>query len=467
MGGMGMSGKANAPAGAYNANAALPESFMQIRERFLKGQDTPRAYIERCIERIESLDHDVKAWAFKNYESARRSADESTKRYKKGNPLSYVDGIPVGLKDLYETFDMPTEYGSDIFRGNQPIRDAACVYFLRQGGAIMLGKTVTVCLGGGNPSITRNPFDTSRTPGGSSSGSAAAVASGMVPISLGTHGRGSTIRPASFCGNFALKPTYGSINRQGSWSAAHSLDHVGLLGATLSDVWITGRYAARYAGGDPGHPGLYGGMAPPTPVKPARLIRLDTAGWAEATDEARAAFETKIEELQKAGVEICTRKDDLAIEAYERLHAQSPELWQSLYRFEMRWPLYSYRDHDPSKMEDRLLKGLAEGANTSQERYRASLVLRRHFRTMHDELLKRADGFVTLSAPGAAPVGMDQGSAIFNEATSVLGCPAVNVPILMSEGMPLGLQLLGRRDGDEEIVAIGRWIGEVHHKRSA
>lgn len=454
------------PAGSYDVRAAVPKSFMQRRQDFLDGRDTPREYLERCIERIESLDHEVKAWAFKNYDNARHLADLSTQRYKNGKPLSFVDGIPVGIKDLYETHDMPTEYGSDIFRGNQPIRDAACVYFLRQGGAIMLGKTVTVCLGGGNPSITRNPFDTTRTPGGSSSGSAAAVAASMIPIALGTHGRGSTIRPASFCGNYALKPTYGSINRQGSWSAAHSLDHVGLLGATLSDVWTTGRYAAKYAGGDPGHPGLYGVLSPPEPFKPSRLIRLDTAGWTQADAETKECFEKKIRDLEAAGIQICSRKDDPAIEAYEQIHAQSPNLWQALYRFEMRWPLYSYRDHDPSKMEDRLLKGLAEGANTSQERYRAALNTRRHFRAVHDELLKRADGFITLSAPGAAPVGMDQGSAIFNEATSVLGCPSVSLPILASEGMPVGLQLLGRRDGDEQLVAIGRWISEIHHHRS-
>jgi Asp-tRNA(Asn)/Glu-tRNA(Gln) amidotransferase A subunit family amidase len=450
------------PAGGYHLKALGSKSFHDRRRDFLEGTDTPRAYLERCIERIELIDALVMAWAYKNYEGARQSADDATERYKSRKPLSYVDGMPVGLKDLYETADMPTEYGSALFKGNRPIRDAATVYHLRHGGAVLLGKTVTVCFGGGDPSRTRNPFDTTRTPGGSSSGSAAAVAARMVPTALGTHGRGSTIRPASFCGVFGFKPTYGSINRQGSWSAAHSLDHVGLIAATLSDAWTTARHAAKYAGGDPGHPGLYGGLEPPRAIRPLRLIRLDTAGWATADHEAKEGFEKILDGLGKAGVEIFSRADDLAIEAYEKLHANSGKLWQALYRFEMRWPLYQYRDYDQTKLEARLLAGLAEGANTSQEQYRAALVERRHFRHAHEELLHRCDGFITLAAPGAAPVGMDQGSAIFNEATSVLGCPAISLPLIVSDGMPVGLQILGARDGDEKLTSVGRWIAEEH-----
>ena len=451
---------ATSPLGPFRPGAREGQGFFERRAAFLNGEDSPRRFLERCIARIEAMDGAVMAWEHLALDAARQSADTAGARYRAGRPLSLVDGMPLGIKDLYETADMPTEYGSDLFRGNRPVRDAAAVYFLRQGGAVMLGKTVTVCLGGGDPSRTRNPYDTRRTPGGSSSGSAAAVAAGMVPSSLGTHGRGSTIRPASFCGVFAIKPTYGSINRQGSWSAAHSLDHVGLLAASLSDAWITGRHAARYAGGDPGHPGLYGGMAPPAARRPARLIRLDTAGWAMADAPTRAAFEACIARLRDAGVEICGRADDAAIEAYEGVHATTPELWASLYRFEMRWPLYPYRDHDASKLPPRLLKGLAEGENTSQERYRAALVRRAHFRNMHEELARRCDGFITLAAPGPAPIGMDQGSAIFNEASSVLGAPAISLPLLAVEDMPVGVQILAGWHEDERLTAVGRWIAE-------
>ena len=265
----------------------------------------------------------------------------------------------------------------------------------------------------------------------------------MIPAALGTHGRGSTIRPASFCGVYGLKPTYGSINRQGSWSAAHSLDHVGLLSATLSDAWITARHAAKYAGGDPGHPGLYGEMEAPAPRQPLRLIRLDMAGWPVSDAAGKEQFEAMIRSLQDAGVEILSRKDDAAIEAYEKMHANTPALWQALYRFEMRWPLYSYLDYDASKLPPRLKRGIEEGAGLTQAEYREALVKRDYVRALHEELAHRVDGFVTLSSPGPAPIGMDQGSAIFNEASSVLGAPALSLPFLAIEDVPVGVQLLG------------------------
>ena len=214
---------------------------------------------------------------------------------------------------------MPTEYGSTLFAGHRPKQDAAVVLALREGGAAILGKTVTVTFGGGDPAKTRNPHDTRRTPGGSSSGSAAAVGAPTVPAAIGTHARGSTIRPASFCGVYALKPTFGAINRQGVFSAADSMDHLGTFAGSLRDVWIIARHMARLAGGDPGHPGLYGGAAPPAPRKPMRLVRLEMAGWARTDDATGAAFEDVVASLAAAGVEIFGKGDDPAIDAYEAL----------------------------------------------------------------------------------------------------------------------------------------------------
>jgi Asp-tRNA(Asn)/Glu-tRNA(Gln) amidotransferase A subunit family amidase len=449
------------PAGVYDPATHRMLSFHDVALKFRDGSDTPRAYLERCLERIEALEPAVMAFAFLNVERARKAADESTKRHREGRVLSPVDGLPIGIKDLIDTYDMPTEYGSDLFRGHQPIADAACVHALRHGGAVLVGKTVTVCLGGGDPAKTRNPFDTRRTPGGSSSGTAAAVASRMVPAGLGTHARGSTIRPASFCGVYALKPTYGAINRQGAFSQAYSMDHLGVFGGTLSDMWIVARFIAREAGGDPSHPGLYGAPTPPAPHKPARLIRLDMAGWAVTEPSAKEAFERYIAGLSGAGVEIVTRRDDTAIEAYEAALAETPKLWANLYRFEMRWPMLQYRDYYPDRMPPRLLRGLEEGAHMTQETYRAALVARAHLRAMHDELAKRVDGFVTLSSPGPGPIGMDQGSAIFNEASSILGAPAINLPLLAVDRAPVGVQLLGPWDGDEWLTSTARWLAEV------
>ncbi len=455
------------PAGTYDPATHWMLGFHNAVAQFRDGADTPRAYLERCIERIEALEPAVMAFAFLNLERARQAADESGARYKAGKLLSAVDGMPVGIKDLIETYDMPTEFGSELFKGHQPITDAACVRALRQGGAVLVGKTVTVCFGGGDPARTRNPFDTRRTPGGSSSGTAAAVASRMLPVALGTHARGSAIRPASFCGTYALKPTFGAINRQGSFSMAYSMDHLGVFAGTLSDMWTTARFIVTEAGGDPGHPGLDGALDPPVPRKPARLIRLDTAGWPVAQPAAKAAFEAYLSRLTDAGVEIVTRHDDAAIETYEAALAGMPALWTNLYRFEMHWPMLQYRERYWDKLPPRLLKGIEDGADITQETYRAAHVEREKLRAMHEELAQRTDGFITLSSPGPGPIGMDQGSAIFNEASSVLGAPAINLPLLAVDAAPLGVQLLGRWQGDERLTAIARWLAEVHFGNGA
>jgi Asp-tRNA(Asn)/Glu-tRNA(Gln) amidotransferase A subunit family amidase len=455
------------PAGAYDPATHWMLGFHNAVAQFRDGADTPRAFLERCIERIEALEPAVMAFAFLNLERARQAADESGARYKAGKPLGAVDGMPVGIKDLIETYDMPTEFGSELFKGHQPMTDAACVRALRQGGAVLVGKTVTVCFGGGDPARTRNPFDTRRTPGGSSSGTAAAVASRMLPVALGTHARGSTIRPASFCGTYALKPTFGAINRQGSFSMAYSMDHVGVFAGTLSDMWTTARFIVTEAGGDPGHPGLEGSPHPPLPRKPARLIRLDTAGWPVAEPAAKAAFEAYLSRLADAGVEIITRRDDATIETYETALADMPALWTNLYRFEMHWPMLQYRERYRDKLPPRLLKGIEDGAPITHETYRAAHVEREKLRAMHEELAKRADGFITLSSPGPGPIGMDQGSAIFNEASSVLGAPAINLPVLAIDAAPLGVQLLGRWQGDESLTAVARWLAEVHFGKAA
>jgi Asp-tRNA(Asn)/Glu-tRNA(Gln) amidotransferase A subunit family amidase len=244
------------------------------------------------------------------------------------------------------------------------------------------------------------------------------------------------------------------------------MDHVGVLAGTLEDVWILARHVAAEAGGDPGHPGLYGGAMPPPPLRPSRLIRLDMAGWAETDDATRVAFERHLADLAAAGVAIAARGDDSAIEDYERELAAMPALWRTLYRFEMRWPMLQYLALYPDKLPPRLKRGIADGAGLTEAEYRAALVRREHVRALHAELMRRADGFITLAAPGPAPIGMDQGSAIFNEASSVLGAPALSLPLLAVEGAPVGIQLLGPWHGDERLVAIARWFASQRSGQS-
>ena len=297
---------------------------------------------------------------------------------------------------------------------------------------------------------------------GSSSGTAAAVGGGTIPGALGTHARGSTIRPASFCGAYAIKATFGALNRQGVFSAAHSMDHLGVFGGDLSDVWIMSRHISRFGGGDPGYPGLFGADEPPAPRKPSRLIQLHTAGWGQTDDTTKAEFTKFLDGLRVAGVEIYDQTDDPSIEAYEQAFAEMPELWRSLYRFEFKWPMLQYKERYPDKIPPRLLMGLKEAEGLSQAEYREALNRRVRIRDLHRQLALRADAFITLSSPGPGPVGVDQGSAVFNEGSSVVGMPALSLPLMAVGNVPVGVQILGQFDEDERLTAIGRWISEDH-----
>src|SRR5918999_335312 len=222
--------------------------FFEARGRFLEGHDTPRDYLERCIATIEARDREVRAFVTLALESERRAAEESTRRYRAGKPLSPVDGMPIGVKDIMDTADLPTQMGNAIYKGWQPRWDAACVHAMRSGGAIIAGKTVTTAFAGGETNETRNPLDLTRTPGGSSSGSAAAVGAGMVPAALGTQTAGSTLRPAGFCGAFGFKPTHGALTMQGVHPISLTHDHLGVIAGSLEDTWCVASRIATVAG---------------------------------------------------------------------------------------------------------------------------------------------------------------------------------------------------------------------------
>src|SRR5215470_8823626 len=281
----------------YDPRTFRALTFHDAVAGFRSGADTPRAYLERCLETIEKRDSVVRAFVALNTDGARAAADASTTRWKDRRPLSPIDGLPIGIKDLLETKDMPTEMGCAAYRGNFPKRDNAAVWALRQAGAIILAKTATAEIGGSHPGPTTNPFDPARTPGGSSSGSAAAVAARMVPAAIGTQVGGSIIRPAAFCGNIALKPTQGGINR-GERQATSMSTH-GVHAGSIEDMWQVAIEIARRAGGDRGCLGLIGPSGAPAAVKPERLIVLETEGWAELDALSKSAFATMLDGIQR------------------------------------------------------------------------------------------------------------------------------------------------------------------------
>src|SRR5262245_29913479 len=329
----------------YDPRTFKALTFHDAVAGFRSGTDTPRAYLERCLETIEKRDPVVKAFVALNPDGARAAADASTVRWKDRRPLSAIDGLPIGIKDLLETKDMPTEMGCGAYRGNFPKRDNAAVWALRQAGAIILGKTATAELGGSHPPATTNPFDPARTAGGSSSGSAAAVAARMVPAAIGTQVGGSIIRPAAYCGNVALKPTQGGINR-GERQATSMSTH-GVHAGSIEDMWQVAIEIACRVGGDRGGPGLVGPPTAPAAAKPERLIVLETEGFSELDNSTRSAFESLLGNLRRAGITLLGRRDHPAIEALEQAIANGRALCNAITGWENRWGTRNLVDQSP------------------------------------------------------------------------------------------------------------------------
>jgi Asp-tRNA(Asn)/Glu-tRNA(Gln) amidotransferase A subunit family amidase len=440
-------------------------TFHDATERFRDGRDTPRAYLERCLATIAEHESSVQAFAACNAAAARAAADASSARWKGGRPLSAIDGMAIGIKDLLETMDMPTGMGCEACRENFPKRDNAAVWALREAGAVVVGKTVTAELGGAEPGPTRNPFDTARTPGGSSSGSAAAVAARMLPAAIGTQVGGSIIRPAGFCGNVALKPTQGAINR-GERQATSMSTH-GVHAAAIEDMWQVAIEIAQRAGGDRGSAGLFGPARPPQARKPERLIVLETAGWAGLDAESKSAFTQLLGEIAAEGVQMVSRAEDPDLERLERAIADAGAVCSAITAWENRWWQRSLIAHNPQGVSDRAKLTLAKAEAMTVTDYRAALSAREVAQLNHRRIAPLADAVITLSCPGPAPLWTNAasnprptGDAIFNYPSSLLFAPAVSVPMLAVRGMPVGVQLMGQQHGDAAATAMARWLLE-------
>jgi Asp-tRNA(Asn)/Glu-tRNA(Gln) amidotransferase A subunit family amidase len=445
----------------YDPRTVRLLSFHDAIPRFLDGSDTPRAYLERCLETIEAREPEVKAFVCMNIEGARADADASSKRYQNGRPLSLVDGMPFGVKDLYETVDMPTQMNSPVYAGWQGIRDSAHVYALRLGGAIILGKTTTTEFGSAASPPTRNPFDITRTAGGSSSGSSAAIGARMLPAASGSQVRGSIVRPAGYCANYALKPTFGALNRGGGHSTSPSQSVLGVHAGTLEDCWRTAFYISSTAGGDPGYPGLFGEPTLGSAKMPRRLMRLDSFGWNATTEATKAAFEHFLGELARHGVEIISRRDDPRLEDFEQALYHIPDFAFDMLRYEARWPLGDYHDRFPGALSAPMVQGLEQGRRVTVEQYRQILAQRAELRAKHMALKGMADAFVLLCSQDPPPPAPYIGDPVYGDVSSCLGAPAFSLPMLAVEGLPVGLQYMGWPDGDYDLACQSRWLVET------
>jgi Asp-tRNA(Asn)/Glu-tRNA(Gln) amidotransferase A subunit family amidase len=431
----------------------VPKPYLEATARFANGADRPRDLLERCLADLAALEPKIGAFVHLNLERARAAADQSTERWREGRPRSPIDGMPLGIKDIIETADMPTENGSPLFAGWRSERDAASVAALREAGAVIVGKTVTTEFAATEPRGTRNPHDLRRTPGGSSSGSAAAVAAGMLSAALGTQVIGSTIRPASYCGCIGFKASVGALNRGGSYDGL-SQSATGVLAATLEDAWQVAYEIAARAGGDPGYPGLFGQPRAPALRKPRRLAFLQTAGWATASAGAKAAIAEALERIKSAGIEIITSQTHNRVAAVAAAIEDARPLSMRINAWEWRWPLNTYRERDRGKLSRALLDRLAEAERMTLDHYRQDLAHRDKVRACYAELEADCDACISLSAPAAAPLGLDStGDPNCTVHASLLGIPAISLPVLQDEGLPLGLQIAGFINGDAQAFA--------------
>jgi Asp-tRNA(Asn)/Glu-tRNA(Gln) amidotransferase A subunit family amidase len=447
-----------------------PLTFHDATPHFAGGSDTPRAYLERCLATIASREPVVKAFTAINETGARAAADASTTRWKAGKPLSPIDGMPVAIKDLLETRDMPTQMGCEAFKGNFPKRDNAAVWALRQAGAVILAKTVTAELGGAHPGPTTNPFDPARTPGGSSSGSAAAVGACMVPAAIGTQVGGSIIRPAAYCGNFALKPTQGGLNR-GERQATSMSTH-GPHAGCLEDMWQVAIEIANRAGGDRGHAGLIGPSTLPAAVKPNRLIVLETEGWSTVDEATKAGFDAVLKQLREASVTLIRRKEHPLVEALEQSIANGRAVCGGVTSWENRWYQRGIVDNDPAGVSERAKATLAKAEAMTPDDYRMALLARETAQHTHATLAPLADAAITLACPGPAPLWAGDipgqplaprptGDFVFNAPSSMLFAPVVTVPLMSVGGMPVGIQLMGQQHEDARMTGLARWLHET------
>jgi Asp-tRNA(Asn)/Glu-tRNA(Gln) amidotransferase A subunit family amidase len=453
--------------GSYDPHNFTGLTFFDARTKFREGTDTPSDYLDRCLDTIKAREPEVKAFVTLNEDGARAAAQASSARWRRAMPLSPIDGLPISIKDLLETKDMPTQMGCEAYLGNFPKRDNAAVWALREAGAVILGKTVTAELGGSHPGPTTNPFDRGHTPGGSSSGSAAAVACGMVPAAIGTQVGGSIIRPAGYCGNVALKPTQGGINR-GERQATSMSTH-GVHANCVADMWQVAIEIVSRVGGDRGAMGLLGPSSPPAASKPDSLVILETEGWREIDETTRQAFNQMIEQIETLGVRCIRRTDNPLVERLEAAISDARAVSGAITGWENRWANRNLVDQFPDQVSERAQQTLAKAESMTVDDYRAALMTRTAAQAVHTAVAALADAAIALSCPGPAPlwtgdvpgqplIPRPTGDAVFNAPTSMLFSPAVSMPLLAVGGLPVGVQVIGQQHQDARMSALADWL---------
>jgi Asp-tRNA(Asn)/Glu-tRNA(Gln) amidotransferase A subunit family amidase len=411
--------------------------------------------LDACLARVREADGQVQAWAFVDPDHALKQARAADAWRLEGRPTGPLHGVPVGIKDIIDTADMPTENGSVLHAGRTPSRDATVVTMLRAAGAVIMGKTVTTEFATYTPGKTRNPHDPAHTPGGSSSGSAAAVAAGMAPLALGSQTNGSVIRPAAFCGVFGFKPTYGLIPRHGMFRLSRTLDHVGLFARTVADLALLAEQLVGYDERDPDtRPRAripFGEVAAEEPPLPPMFAFVKTPHWERADAETKAAFAELVAHLGDRVEEI-------------ELLPSAAEAWEwhrTIMEAEMAANLEREWEYGRDRLSESLREQLERGREVRALDYQRALA---RIRPIHETFVEmfeqRYDAILTPAAPGTAPKSLaSTGDPSFCTLWTLCGMPAVSLPLMRgTNGLPQGVQLVGPREGDARLLRTARWL---------
>ena len=436
---------------------------LKVEELVEKIKDAQISSVELCqiyIDRINKFEKDIKAWAHFDKKLLLEKAAEADEHRRLGKPLGPLHGIPVAVKDIVGTLDMPTECGTVIRKGKSYSQNAEIIELLISAGAIVMGKTATAELAYLGPAKTTNPHDYSRTPGGSSSGSAASVASFMAPLSVGSQTGGSIIRPASYCGVVGYKPTYGLISRNGVLKTSEKLDHVGVFGRSVEDVALLAKTLIKKDKFDTASVHYSAeNMLNETkkgPLFEPKFIFYKTDHWKLVEKKSRESFEYFIKSFKKN------------IEVFD-----TPSYFKDIHKYHQiiydtdlanNFSLYfkKYKKKLSKIMQDAIIRGNKHSAKDYAE---AVDFMKRSYES-YEEVFEDYHGVLSPSSPGVAPKSLKTtGTAEFNKVWSYLGTPCISLPLLQGENdLPLGVQLIGAKYDDQRFLGVANWLEKESKK---
>ena len=435
----------------------MNEIFSQSVENLaLKIKNSELTSVELCekyIERIDEFEKEVKAWAFFDKKILLEKAKEADDYRRSGKPIGLLHGIPVAVKDIIGTVEMPTECGTSIRKGKSYSQNAEIIDLLISEGAIVMGKTATSELAFLGPPKTTNPHDYSRTPGGSSSGSAASVASYMAPLSIGSQTGGSVIRPASYCGVVGYKPTYGLISRNGVLRTSQTLDHIGMFGRNVQDVALLAKALIKKDNQDTAsiHYSSENILAETKkgPLFEPKFIFYKTNHWKMIEKKSRDAFEYFIKSFKN--IEVFDTPS-----YFKDIH----KYHQVIHETDLANNFSIYYKKFKSKLSKYMQDAISRGNKYSAKEYAEAIDFRKQSYESYKEVFEDYHGVLMPSSPGVAPKGLKStGTAEFNKVWSYLGTPCISLPLLEGENkLPLGVQLIGDKYDDHRFLGVARWL---------